>query len=145
MENYPGFPSGHLHGYIRSTVAENRVSTYLEPLHEHPHSVTSRVDELDAAAGGEFWTKIVTDDVVEINLSKAPYKSKTLEGQTHKAHTVIIATGAQADYLGLPSEERYKNRGVARAQCATVHCRGFAISRWWWWAAVIRRWRRRHI
>src|SRR4029077_524836 len=42
-----------------------------------------------------------------------PYKLKTLEGQTHETHTIVIATGARANYLGLPSEERFKNRGVS--------------------------------
>src|SRR4029450_8064941 len=36
-----------------------------------------------------------------------------LQGQTHLAHTIIIATGARANYLGLASEEAFKNRGVS--------------------------------
>src|SRR5437660_5164883 len=35
VENYPGFPTGLLSGFIRSAVAKDRVDTYLEPLHEH--------------------------------------------------------------------------------------------------------------
>ena len=42
-----------------------------------------------------------------------PFVVKTLEGKTHEAHAIIIATGAKANYLGLPSEEAYKNRGVS--------------------------------
>src|SRR5919206_1291597 len=38
VENYPGFPSGLLSGFIRSAVVEDRVNTYLEPLHEHRHA-----------------------------------------------------------------------------------------------------------
>ena len=38
---------------------------------------------------------------------------RTLEGNQHEAHALIIATGARANYLGLPSEEAYKNRGVS--------------------------------
>ncbi|HEY2414318.1 MAG TPA: FAD-dependent oxidoreductase [Pirellulaceae bacterium] len=114
VENYPGFPTGLLHGYIRSAVAENRVSTYLEPLHEHPHAVTGpELMNLMRQQAENFGTKIVTDDVVDVDLSKSPYKLKTLEGQTHETHTIIIATGARANYLGLPSEERFKNRGVS--------------------------------
>ena len=33
VENYPGFPAGHLHHFIRSALAKDRVETYLEPLH----------------------------------------------------------------------------------------------------------------
>src|SRR5216110_14651 len=40
-----------------------------------------------------FGTRIITDDVVEVDLSKPPYQLKTLEGKTHEAHTIIIATG----------------------------------------------------
>jgi thioredoxin reductase (NADPH) len=60
-----------------------------------------------------FGTRIVTDDVLEVDLSRQPYKLKTLGGETHESHTLIIATGARANYLGLPSEEKYKNRGVS--------------------------------
>jgi thioredoxin reductase (NADPH) len=60
-----------------------------------------------------FGTKIITDDVTEVDLSRRPFQLKTLEGKTHEAHTIIIATGARANYLGLPSEERFKNRGVS--------------------------------
>jgi thioredoxin reductase (NADPH) len=114
VENYPGFPTGLLHGYIRSAVDENRVSTYLEPLHEHRHAVTGpELMNLMRQQAENFGTKIVTDDVVEIDLSKPPFRLKTLEGKTHEAHTIIIATGARANYLGLESEEKYKNRGVS--------------------------------
>jgi thioredoxin reductase (NADPH) len=60
-----------------------------------------------------FGTRIVTDDVVEVDLKKRPFVVKTLEGNTHEAHALIIATGARANYLGLPSEEAFKNRGVS--------------------------------
>src|SRR5688572_4183797 len=114
VENYPGFPTGLLHGYIRSAVEESRVSTYLEPLHEHRHAVTGpELMNLMRTQATNFGTRIVTDDVVEVDLSKQPYKLKTLEGQTHEALTIIIATGARANYLGLASEERFKNRGVS--------------------------------
>jgi thioredoxin reductase (NADPH) len=114
VENYPGFPAGLLHGYIRSAVDEKRVSTYLEPLHEHRHAVTGpELMNLMRQQATNFGTKIITDDVTEVDLSRRPFQLKTLEGKTHEAHTIIIATGARANYLGLPSEERFKNRGVS--------------------------------
>jgi thioredoxin reductase (NADPH) len=114
VENYPGFPSGHLHEFIRSSVEKSRVETYLEPLHEHPHAVTGpELMNLMRQQAVNFGTRIVTDDVVSVDLSKRPYKLTTLEGQTHEAHTIIVATGARANYLGLPSEDKYKNRGVS--------------------------------
>jgi len=60
-----------------------------------------------------FGTRIITDDVTSVDLSKRPFKLTTLEGQSHETHTIIIATGARANYLGLSSEERFKNRGVS--------------------------------
>ena len=60
-----------------------------------------------------FGTRIVTDDIVDVDFSGQPFKLKSLEGQEIEAHAVIIATGARANYLGLPSEERFKNAGVS--------------------------------
>jgi thioredoxin reductase (NADPH) len=114
VENYPGFPTGLLHGFIRSAVAEKRVETYLEPLHEHRHAVTGpELMNLMRQQAENFGTRIVTDDVVAVDLSRQPYTVKTLEGQTHQTLTIIIATGARANYLGLASEEQFKNRGVS--------------------------------
>src|SRR5207342_3686044 len=58
-------------------------------------------------------TRIITDDIVEVDLQRRPFVLKTLEGNKHEAHALIIATGARANYLGLPSEETYKNAGVS--------------------------------
>src|SRR5262249_30634709 len=110
VENYPGFPSGHLHEYIRSAVAKSRVDTYLEPLHEHPHAVTGpELMNLMRQQAENFGARIITDEVVNADLSQPPYKLKTLSGETYEALTTIIATGARANYLGLPSEDKYKN------------------------------------
>jgi thioredoxin reductase (NADPH) len=114
VENYPGFPAGHLHDYIRTAVAKDRVETYLEPLHEHPHAVTGpELMNLMRQQASNFGTRIITDDVVSVDLSRSPYKLTTLEGKSYETHTIIVATGARANYLGLPSEERFKNRGVS--------------------------------
>src|SRR5207342_3254510 len=58
-------------------------------------------------------TRIITDDIVEVDLQRRPFVLKTLEGNKHEAHALIVATGARANYLGLPSEDAYKNRGVS--------------------------------
>jgi len=114
VENYPGFPSGHLHHYLRSAVPKERVETYLEPLDEHPHAVTGpELMNLMRQQAVNFGTRIVTDDIASVDLHRQPYKLTSLGGQTVETHTVIIATGARANYLGLPSEERFKNRGVS--------------------------------
>jgi len=68
-----------------------------------------------------FETEIVYDHIASVDLSKRPF---TLTGDTGSLYTcdaLIIATGASAQYLGLPSEQQFMGRGVSG--CAT--CDGF--------------------
>ena len=67
-----------------------------------------------------FQTQIVYDHINSVDLSKRPF---TLQGdsQAYSCDALIIATGASAKYLGLPSEEAFMGRGVSG--CAT--CDGF--------------------
>jgi thioredoxin reductase (NADPH) len=67
-----------------------------------------------------FGTKIILDHVSAVDLSKRPFKL-TCGGDTYTCDALIVATGASAKYLGLPTEEAYKGRGVSA--CAT--CDGF--------------------
>ncbi|MFC2752934.1 MAG: thioredoxin-disulfide reductase [Cardiobacterium sp.] len=67
-----------------------------------------------------FQTRIVRDLVTKADLGVWPFHIET-RNETYSAEAVIIATGASAKYLGLPSEEAYKGRGVSA--CAT--CDGF--------------------
>jgi thioredoxin reductase (NADPH) len=60
-----------------------------------------------------FGTRIVTDDIVQVDFGRHPFRLKALEGQMVEALAVIVATGARANYLGLPSEDRFKNNGVS--------------------------------
>ena len=63
----------------------------------------------------------VADHIASIDLSKRPFVAKGESGTTYSADAVILATGAQARWLGLPSEDAYKGFGVSA--CAT--CDGF--------------------
>ena len=63
----------------------------------------------------------VEDDVVEVDFDGHPFKVTTSQGETYEALTVIVATGASANYLGLPSEEALFGKGVSA--CAT--CDGY--------------------
>jgi thioredoxin reductase (NADPH) len=60
-----------------------------------------------------FGTRIVTDDIVKVELGRHPFVLTASEGQTIATQAVIIATGARANYLGLASEHRFKNNGVS--------------------------------
>ena len=66
-------------------------------------------------------TKVVWDHVSEVDLSRRPFVLKGDGGNEYHADALVIATGAQAKWLGLPSEEHMKGRGASA--CAT--CDGF--------------------
>ncbi|AEV38872.1 protein containing Thioredoxin reductase domain [Pseudovibrio sp. FO-BEG1] len=66
-------------------------------------------------------TKIDYDTILEADLSKRPFELKGDSGTIYTADALVIATGAQAKWLGLPSEEKYQAGGVSA--CAT--CDGF--------------------
>src|SRR5881409_1500403 len=93
VENYPGFPKGV----------------------QGPELM-----ELWREQAERFKAEFVDDNVSKVDFSKRPLKVWTSDGM-HEGRSVIIATGANAKYLGLPNEERLKGRGVSA--CAT--CDGF--------------------
>ena len=66
-------------------------------------------------------TKVVWDHVSEVDLSRRPFRLSGDGGTQYFADALVIATGAQAKWLGLPSEEHMKGKGASA--CAT--CDGF--------------------
>ena len=66
-------------------------------------------------------TEIVSDHIASLDLSERPFKAVSDGGATYTCDALILATGAQAKWLGLPSEEAFKGFGVSA--CAT--CDGF--------------------
>lgn len=65
--------------------------------------------------------KIVVDHVTSLDLGRRPFRLSCDSGDSYLAETVILATGAQARWLGLPSEQSFRGFGVSA--CAT--CDGF--------------------
>ncbi|MEI8033118.1 MAG: thioredoxin-disulfide reductase [Chlorobiaceae bacterium] len=94
IENFPGFPEG-----IRGP------------------ELMSRMREQAAKFGAEF----VAGSVVDADLSRSPFLIQLEDGRELLTHTLIIATGANAKWLGIESEDRYRGKGVSA--CAT--CDGF--------------------
>ncbi|QDT50944.1 Thioredoxin reductase [Symmachiella dynata] len=111
VENYPGFPAGDLGGYLDNSIDESK-RKYMAP-HLKEGVSGPELMELMRQQSVNFGTKVVTDDIVEVDFSVHPFKLKSLEGTEIEALSVIIATGARANYLGLDSEERFKNMGVS--------------------------------
>ncbi|MBN2195132.1 MAG: thioredoxin-disulfide reductase [Polyangiaceae bacterium] len=88
VENFPGFPN-HVSG----------------------QELMARMREQAEKQG----TELVTEDVSKLDLSSRPFKVWVGEDSSglYLAKTVILATGARANYIGLASEERLKNKGVS--------------------------------
>jgi thioredoxin reductase (NADPH) len=73
-------------------------------------------------------TELVTSDVTKVDLSQRPFKV-WVDDELTLAKTVIVATGARANYIGLPNEEKLKNKGVsACAVCDGALYRGQAVA-----------------
>ncbi len=93
VENYPGFPDGVMGPELMAKFREQ---------------------------AERFGAEIVDEDATSVDFSRRPYTVST-DRESWQTHAVIIATGASAIWLGLPSEERLRGRGVST--CAT--CDGF--------------------
>jgi thioredoxin reductase (NADPH) len=78
------------------------------------------MEEMQAQAE-HVGTKVVWDHISEVDLSRRPFVLKGDGGGEYHADALVIATGAQAKWLGLPSEEHMKGKGASA--CAT--CDGF--------------------
>jgi thioredoxin reductase (NADPH) len=66
-------------------------------------------------------TKIVADHVNKVDLARRPFRIECDSGDVYLAETIVLATGAQARWLDLPSEQKFRGYGVSA--CAT--CDGF--------------------
>lgn len=91
VENYPGFPKGVM----------------------GPEMMT-----LFRQQAERFKTRVVEEDVVRCDFSTRPFTLHTDEGRQARAHAVIIATGAVANWLGLPNELRLATSGGGVSACA---------------------------
>ena len=111
VENYPGFPAGDLSAYLKSALAEEH--QWLADMHQKEGCSGPELMHLMRQQAQNFGTRILTDDVVEVDLSAHPFRLTTGGGEKIEALSVILATGARANYLGLPSEQKYKNQGVS--------------------------------
>lgn len=112
IENYPGFPQGDVAGYLKSAIGEER--SFMLPEHKPGASLTGpELVELMRQQAVNFGTRVISAQIVDLNVSESPFELIDNEEERHFSQTIIIATGARANWLGLPSEDLYKNRGLS--------------------------------
>lgn len=116
VENYPGFPAGDLREYLRSSISEER--SYSLPADAFDEEAATKgvsgpaLVELIRRQAENFGVRVVSEDVVEVDFTRRPFTLRDSNGDTTLAATVVVATGASTRWLGIPSEERFKNNGV---------------------------------
>ncbi|MGH1395179.1 MAG: thioredoxin-disulfide reductase [Trichormus sp.] len=104
---FEGFQAGGLPGGQLMTTTE------VENFPGFPQGITGPelMDRMKAQA--ERWgAELYTEDVIAVDLSQRPFTIRSEEREV-KAHTIIIATGATAKRLGLPSEHQFWSRGIS--------------------------------
>ncbi len=122
VENFPGWPyadSEALALFSKSALPPER---YADLAHQYEGKTAHNARR--SPTGPElmqwcrqqavnFGTRIISDDIVKVDFKNQPFTLFTREGETVTTQAVIVATGARANYLGLPSEDRFKNNGVS--------------------------------
>jgi thioredoxin reductase (NADPH) len=122
VENFPGWPFADVASlamFSKSALPEERYGN-LKPFYEGKQAhhgkraaIGPELMEYMRQQAVNFGTRIVTDDIVKVDLKRHPFLLTSLEGKTIETQTLILATGARANYLGMPSEDRFKNNGVS--------------------------------
>ena len=112
VENFPGFPAGDLEAYLDRRIDPNR---RIDDAAAQKEGVSGpELMELMRQQAMNFGTRIVDRRRTRRSISRsARSASPRSAASSSRAMAVIVATGARANYLGLPSEERFKNRGVS--------------------------------
>ena len=112
VENFPGFPAGNMDGYLDSALPADRIPWRTET-DAHDCITGPELMEMMRQQAINFDTRVVTEDVVDVDASSRPFKLTISNGDVVYAHSVIVATGASAKWLHVPGEDEYKNAGVS--------------------------------
>jgi thioredoxin reductase (NADPH) len=117
VENFPSWPAGDTRQYLKTALKPD------DP--DFPYWVAKGKDQPTHGINGpelvalmrqqakNFGTRVESKDVVKVDFKNRPFTLTAHDGKSVQTHTVIVATGARANYLGLPSEDKYKNYGVS--------------------------------
>ena len=125
VENFPSWPAGDTRQYLKTALQADDPDFPYWVASDKPqptHGINGpELMALMRQQAKNFGTRVESKDVVKVDLQKRPFTVTTHDGETVETLTLIITTGARANYLGLPSEDRFKNKGVSA--CAV--CDGF--------------------
>lgn len=117
VENFPSWPAGDTRRYLKTALKPDDPDYPMWVDADKPqptHGINGpELVALMRQQAVNFGTRVESKDVVKCVLKKSPFTLTAHDGQSVETRTVIIATGARANYLGLPSEDRFKNRGVS--------------------------------
>lgn len=117
VENFPSWPAGDTRQYLKTALKADDPDFPYWVATDGPqptHGINGpELVALMRQQAVNFGTRVESKDVTKVDFQKKPFTLTTHDGQTVEALTVIIATGARANYLGLPSEDHFKNRGVS--------------------------------
>jgi thioredoxin reductase (NADPH) len=122
VENFPAWPAtdpAALHAFAKAALPEERFAN-LAHYYSGKHAAHGRrtafgpeLMEFMRQQAANFGTRIITSDIVKVDFKKHPFLLYPRDAEPVEALAVIVATGARANYLGLPSEEKFKNNGVS--------------------------------
>src|SRR3954469_17834273 len=111
VENFPSWPAGDTRQYLKTALKADDPDfpywvTENEPQPTHGINGPELVALMRQQAKN-FGTRVESKDVIKVDFKNRPFTLTTHDGKSVQTHTVIIATGARANYLGLPSEDKY--------------------------------------
>ncbi|OWK47057.1 FAD-dependent oxidoreductase [Fimbriiglobus ruber] len=117
VENFPSWPAGDTKAYLKSALKADDV--------DFPYWVANDKDQPTHGINGpelmalmrqqavNVGTRIESKDVVKVDLKKRPFTLTMHDGSSVETHTIVIATGARANYLDAPGVNDFKNKGVS--------------------------------
>jgi thioredoxin reductase (NADPH) len=117
VENFPSWPYGDTREYLKTALKDDPydIPAWVAKNKPQPtHGINGpELMVLMRRQARQCGARVITDDIVKADLSRRPFVLTALGGETVEAHAIVIATGARANYLGLSSENRFKNNGVS--------------------------------
>ncbi len=117
VENFPSWPAGDTRQYLKTALKADDPDFPYWVAKDKPqptHGINGpELMALMRQQAVNYGTRVESKDVTRVEFKRSPFTLTTHDGEVVTSHTVIVATGARANYLGLPSEDHFKNSGVS--------------------------------